>query len=67
MEINEAPVKRDDVVKLKIESIGRKGDGIGRYNGFVVLVPNTSQGNEYNIRITDVHRKFAFGIIEEEV
>ncbi|ALV62274.1 putative RNA-binding protein, contains TRAM domain [Thermococcus sp. 2319x1] len=56
----EAPVKVGERYKVKIESIGQGGDGIAKIKGFVVFVPNTKVGDEVEIVINSVKRKFAF-------
>ncbi len=57
------PVKVGERYKVKIESIGKGGDGIARIKGFVIFVPNTKVGDEVEIVINSVKRKFAFGEI----
>lgn len=57
------PVKIGGRYKVKIESIGKGGDGIARIKGFVIFVPNTKVGDEVEIVINSVKRKFAFGEI----
>jgi predicted RNA-binding protein with TRAM domain len=55
------PVEEGKTYSIKIEGLGKEGDGIGRVNGFVVIVPGTKQGQTVNVRITKVARKVAFG------
>lgn len=55
------PVEEGKIYSIKIEGLGKEGDGIGRVNGFVVIVPGTKQGQTVNVRITKVARKVAFG------
>ena len=38
-----APVRRDDELDLKIESLAYGGNGVARLNGFVVFVRRVSQ------------------------
>lgn len=61
------PVSEGETVELDIEDLGSKGDGIARVEGFVVFVPGGEVGKSYEVEITSVGRKFAFGEIEEEV
>ena len=35
-----APVKVGDIVEVKIEAVGEKGDGIAKIKGFVLFIPN---------------------------
>lgn len=57
------PVEEGHVYDLTIESIGAKGDGIGKINGFVVIVPKGQQGSTVKVKINAVRAKFAFGEI----
>ena len=55
------PVKEGDEIDLTIEAVGEKGDGIGKIQGFVVFVPDTSAGETCKVRITQVRGKSAIG------
>ncbi|MCD6373789.1 MAG: TRAM domain-containing protein [Thermococcus sp.] len=55
------PVKRGERYKVRIEGLGKGGDGIARIKGFVVFVPNTKVGEEVQIEIKNVKERFAFG------
>ncbi|MFB6245068.1 MAG: TRAM domain-containing protein [Candidatus Nanohaloarchaea archaeon] len=59
------PVSEGETVELEIEDLGSKGDGIARVEGFVVFVPGGEVGESYEVEITSVGRKFAFGEIAE--
>ncbi len=51
---------------VKIESLGKGGDGIAKIKGgFVIFVPNTQVGDEVEIVINSVKRKFAFASVIE--
>lgn len=54
------PVKRGEHYRVRIESLGRGGDGIARIRGFVVFVPKTRVGDEVEIEIKNVKERFAF-------
>jgi len=55
------PVKEGNVYDVKIESLGREGDGIAKVENFVVIVPNTQVNDNIKVRITKVARRVAFG------
>lgn len=55
-----APVRVGEEVEVSIEAVGAKGDGIAKKDGFVIFVPNTSQGDNVKIRITKVLANMAF-------
>jgi predicted RNA-binding protein with TRAM domain len=58
---NNRPVKVGDVIKLTIDGVGSKGDGFGKIDNFIVMVPNAREGETVKVRITRVLRKMAFG------
>lgn len=60
------PVEEGHVYDITIESVGAKGDGIGKINGFVVIVPKGQQGQTLKVKINAVRPKFAFGEIVGE-
>ncbi|MGP8329898.1 MAG: TRAM domain-containing protein [Methanosarcinaceae archaeon] len=60
-----APVEEGETYDVSIEDLAREGDGIARVKGFVIFVPNAKVGDEVNIKVTKVMRKFAFGEIVE--
>jgi predicted RNA-binding protein with TRAM domain len=58
------PVKEGDVVKVKIESKGQQGDGVAKIQGYVIFVKgDVNQGQEYEVKITSVGRKFATAVL----
>ncbi len=61
----EPPVKEGDIITERCYSIGKKGDGIFKYERFIVIVPNTRVDHEYKIKITRVNEKVAFGEVEQ--
>jgi len=55
------PVEEGDQRDVEIEDIGEQGDGITRVErGFVVIVPDTTQGERVTVEITDVRENVAF-------
>jgi len=62
----EPPVDEGDRREVEIEAIGDQGDGIARVErGFVVVVPETDQGERVTIEITDVRQNVAFADVVE--
>ena len=59
------PVEEGEVYDVTIKDIARQGDGIARIEGFVVFVPNTSVGDEVQIKVERVLPKFAFASVVE--
>jgi|TARA_Y100000310_G_scaffold345748_1_gene469202 predicted RNA-binding protein with TRAM domain len=62
----DAPVKVGDELDVKIEAVGKKGDGIVKKDGFVLFVPNTNEGQEVKIKITKVLRNVGFAEVSGE-
>ena len=55
-----SPVNVGDELDVKIETVGKKGDGIAKKDGFVLFVPNTKEGDEVKIKVTRVLRNVGF-------
>ncbi|AXV38522.1 MAG: TRAM domain-containing protein [Methanobacteriaceae archaeon] len=60
-----SPINEGDEYDVKIEDLGRDGDGIARVEGFVVFVSGAKVGDEVKIKITSTRRNFAFAEIVE--
>lgn len=57
-----SPVDVGEQRTVEIENIGDKGDGIARVErGYVIIVPDTEQGEKVTINITDTKENVAFG------
>jgi predicted RNA-binding protein with TRAM domain len=62
------PVEEGETRRVEIDDIGDQGDGITRVErGFVVIVPDTEQGERVVIEITDVRENVAFAEIVERL
>ena len=55
------PVEEGETYEVKIEDIGKEGDGVAKIDDFVIFVPETDVGDEVEIEITRVLRTLAFG------
>ena len=56
------PVKQDDVLDIRIDAIGRDGDGLAHHEGFVIFVHGLKKiGQRGTIRIKTVHPRYAVG------
>src|SRR6185503_18116088 len=60
-----APVKLDDEVDLRIDSLAFGGNGVARLNGFVVFVRRGLPGDLVRARVTKVKRGFAEALATE--
>lgn len=54
-----SPVEEGKEYDVTVESIGSKGDGITKIEGFIVFVPGVKIGDKLKVRITAVRRNFA--------
>lgn len=54
------PVQVGEELEVEIESVGEKGDGLAKKNGFVLFVPTAKQGDKVRVRVTRVLRKVGF-------
>lgn len=61
------PVKIFEEIKITIISIGTKGDGIGRYEGFVIITPETETEKTYKVKIIKVFPNYAIAEVIKEV
>jgi len=62
------PVEDGESRTVEIENIGDQGDGIARVErGFVVIVPDTDEGERVRVEITDVRENVAFAEVEERL
>ena len=62
---NSAPINEGEEYDVKIEDLGRDGDGITRIEGFVVFVSGAKVGDEVKIKINSVRRNFGFAEVVE--
>lgn len=57
------PIKEGETHRLKCITVGAKGDGICKKDGFVIIVPKTQPDKDYDVKITRVLPTVAFGEI----
>jgi predicted RNA-binding protein with TRAM domain len=55
-----SPIEVGKTYNVKIEDVGREGDGIARIEGFVVFVPKTKRGDSVKIRVNKVSGRVGF-------
>lgn len=60
-----APVNVGEEYDVKIEDMGRSGDGIAKVEGYIIFVPNTKKGQEVKIKITETKRNLGFAELVE--
>ena len=62
---NSSPINEGEEYDVKIEDLGRDGDGITRFEGFVVFVSGAKVGDEVKIKVNSVRRNFGFAEVVE--
>jgi 23S rRNA (uracil1939-C5)-methyltransferase len=60
-----APVRRDQELELKVDSLAYGGNGVARLNGFVVFVRRGLPGDTVRARVTNVKRNHAEALAVE--
>jgi len=61
------PLKKNEIIDLKIESITNEGSGVGHFGGVAVFVPMSAPGDTLRVRIVKVLSSYCYGIIEKIV
>ncbi|HEY3419890.1 MAG TPA: TRAM domain-containing protein [Methanomassiliicoccales archaeon] len=57
------PVEEGKTYTVTISDIGSQGDGVGKIEGFVIIVPDTKIGETVQVRIDRISKKVAFGTL----
>ena len=65
--IQEKKVRVGDELRLRVDNIGEKGDGIAHVDEFVVIVPEGKEDHVYDIKIIRRFPSFAIAEIIKEV
>jgi predicted RNA-binding protein with TRAM domain len=55
------PVKVGDELDVTISEVSRRGDGMTRVQGYVIFIPNTKQGDNVKIKVTQIRPNYAIG------
>lgn len=58
------PVNVGDLVEVKIISTGQKGDGVAKFEGFIIMIPGAKLDEDVKVEITRVLPRMAFGEIQ---
>lgn len=62
------PVEEGEIRDVEIDDMGDQGDGIARVErGFVIVIPDTEQGERVSIEITTVRENVAFADVVERL
>ncbi|TCK89044.1 23S rRNA (uracil1939-C5)-methyltransferase [Natranaerovirga hydrolytica] len=58
-------ISKNDYYTIKIEDIGDKGEGIGKYEGYTIFVKDAYVEDEVKVKLTKVKKNYAFGRLIE--
>lgn len=53
------PIKVSDIVDIEITSVGKKNDGVGKVDNFIVFVADSQVGDKIQVKISKVFKNFA--------
>jgi 23S rRNA (uracil1939-C5)-methyltransferase len=56
-------MKLNETVNLRIDDLAMGGEGVGRFGGLAVFVPDAVPGDELKVKLFDIKRNFARGKI----
>lgn len=56
-------VQKNDVIQLEITDLTHEGQGVGRYEGMAVFVPQTAPGDVAQVKVVKVHPSYCYGIL----
>jgi predicted RNA-binding protein with TRAM domain len=60
-DLSATPVEEGKEYDVEIDSVGEKGDGIAKIDGFIIFVPDVSKGDKVKVKVIRVLRNYAFG------
>ncbi|GAB7387722.1 23S rRNA (uracil(1939)-C(5))-methyltransferase RlmD [Bacillaceae bacterium] len=61
------PVRENDRIELKIDGLSHQGDGVGRYEGFTLFVPQALPGERVNVQVEKVKKNYGHARLLEVV
>ncbi|MBO8129332.1 MAG: 23S rRNA (uracil(1939)-C(5))-methyltransferase RlmD [Peptococcaceae bacterium] len=59
--MNNDVIVSNDIIDLVVTGFSHNGEGVGRYKGLAVFVPGALPGEEVEVQVTRVKKKFARG------
>ncbi len=58
-------MKKNQIIQLEISDITSDGNGVGKFDGMTVFVPETAVGDVINVKVVKVLKSYAYGIVQE--
>jgi 23S rRNA (uracil1939-C5)-methyltransferase len=61
------PVTKGQILQLQIENINHDGEGVGRYQGFIVFVPGAAPAETVTAKVISVQKNYARALLNAVV
>jgi len=59
-------LRAGDIIEILIHDVGKKGDGVGKMQNYLVIVPGTVKGSRVKVKITNISGTTAFGSVTQD-
>ncbi len=59
-------LREGGVYELFIHDVGKKGDGVAKFNNRVIFVPGTIKGTKVRVKVTKISGSTAYGMVTQE-
>lgn len=59
-----APVRKNDIVTVKIEDLTHRGSGVGKVDGYPLFIPNVIPGETVEVKVVRANKRFGYGRLE---
>ncbi|MCL2786686.1 MAG: translation initiation factor IF-2 subunit beta [Methanomassiliicoccaceae archaeon] len=59
-------LRAGDIIEILIHDVGKKGDGVGKMQNYLVVVPGTVKGTRVKVKITNISGTTAFGSVTQD-
>ncbi len=53
-------LREGDIIEVTITDVGKKGDGVGKFFDYLIVIPGTVKGSTVHAKITKISAKTAF-------
>lgn len=63
--VESIPFNKNDILEVRIESMGYEGEGIGKINGFPIFIPDALEGEVVTTKIVKAKKNYAYGKLVE--
>ena len=60
-------MKKNDLLQVKIETMGNAGEGIGKIDGYPLFVKDALPGDVAEVRLTKVKKTYAYARLDRPV